>query len=60
MEITREKFIEQHTVLFNKELWQHLPEKAPLTIMLHTSGVIINNLNTHLIAAIHQNIKKED
>jgi len=60
MEITKETFIEQHTVLFNKELWKHLPEKAPLTVMLLNSGTIINNLNTHLIAAIHQNIKKED
>ena len=57
METTKEHFLDHYLVLFTKELWQHLPEKATVTQMLHSSGVIINNLGTHLIAAIHQNMQ---
>jgi len=53
-------FIEHYLVLYQKDLLEHLPEKAHVTQMLHVAGQIINNLNTHLIAAIHQNLKTEE
>jgi hypothetical protein len=58
METTKASFIEKQMVLIAKEFWKHLPEKASVTKMLHASGVIVNNLNTHLIAAIYQNMKE--
>ena len=56
---TNEKFTEHYLVLYQKELLEKLPKNACVTVMLHQSGVIINNLNTHLLAAIHQNLTKE-
>lgn len=57
---TREKFIEHYLVLYRKSLLTDLPEEATVTKMLHTSTSIINHLNAHLIAAIYQNLKKEE
>jgi len=60
MEIIREQFVERFIVLFHKELLNRLPEKAIVTVMLHKSGVIVNDLRSELIAEIHKSIKKED
>jgi len=57
---TREQFVECYLVLYQKELLDKLPESGCTTVMLHKAGTIINDLNTHLIASIHDNIKKED
>ena len=59
MEIIREQFVERFIVLFHKELLNRLPEKAIATVMIHKSGVIINDLGSELIAEIHKSIKKE-
>ena len=57
METSREHFIENYMVLFQKDLLEKLPEKACVTKMLLDTGRIVNSQCAHIIAGIHKGMK---
>ncbi|MFC1808853.1 hypothetical protein ACFL3D_01865 [Candidatus Omnitrophota bacterium] len=58
MKTTREKFVEHYGVILCKELLERLPEEETPTMMLHYTGLIMSDVNTHLIHGIHQSLKE--
>ena len=60
MKIKKEEFVNDYADLYKRELLERLPPEELTTIMLHKAGQIINDINVHIIAGIHQSLKKKE